>query len=382
MTLADVARACVPSPSAASSSEESSFDDFASATFDRLRALRDGARDLEPARPRQRIPNDRDDGSPRAAPLVEEVSSSSSSAPTRTSSALALLACAAHGARAAGDVPRWSNARLRALADSTYDDGFKARGPDAVIDSFLEAHSWEEPPSKASFGADAASDALAAEIAARQLSWCLERDELYRGSRTRDVVAVAMPRVLRALDYPSEAVRASGAMSARALSTRATGFDWRAGPLGRRVARRVSVRLDRRDPGGLAARLGRRVRVDGRRREGRGNRGVSQDVRASHRLRALCAGRRRRTPRRCSPRFRDLIRDAKACVAVHLDRLLPAFVRVHAIAQGRRRRRRGVARRARRRKRLAARARALRVDVAAREARVRRSGRSIGGELR
>ena len=31
MTLADVARACVPSPSAASSSEESSFDDFASA---------------------------------------------------------------------------------------------------------------------------------------------------------------------------------------------------------------------------------------------------------------------------------------------------------------------------------------------------------------
>ena len=44
MTLADAARACVPTPADASS------DDFASAAFDRLRALRDGARDLDPAR--------------------------------------------------------------------------------------------------------------------------------------------------------------------------------------------------------------------------------------------------------------------------------------------------------------------------------------------
>ena len=150
---------------------------------------------------------------------------------------------------------------------------------------------------------------------------------------------------------------------------------------GRRVARRVSVRIDRRERGGLAARLGRRVRVDGRRREGRGNRGISQDVLASHRLRALA-------------RDGDGVRRAAARVVSEFDSrregvrrgaprsFAPAFVRVHAIAQGRRRRRRGVARRARRRKRLAARARALRVDVAAREARVRRSGRSISGELR
>ncbi|MDA9766704.1 hypothetical protein N9D08_01650 [bacterium] len=331
MTLADVARACVPSPSDASSSEESSFDDFASATFDRLRALRDGARDLEPARPRQRIPNDRDDGSPRAAPLVEEVSSSSSSAPTRTSSALALLACAAHGARAAGDVPRWSNARLRALADSTYDDGFKARGPDAVIDSFLEAHSWEEPPSKASFGADAASDALAAEIAARQLSWCLERDELYRGSRTRDVVAVAMPRVLRALDYPSEAVRASGAMSARALSTRATGFDWRADRWGAVLLDACRSALIGATPEVWPHALDVACALTGVVAKDAG----IEEYRKTFARAIDCARLRGTETAYAAPllaSFPDLIRDAKACVAVHLDRLLPllcAYMQSH-----------------------------------------------------
>ena len=334
MTLADVARACVPSPSAASSSEESSFDDFASATFDRLRALRDGARDLEPARPRQRIPNDRDDGSPRAAPLVEEVSSSSSSAPTRTSSALALLACAAHGARAAGDVPRWSNARLRALADSTYDDGFKARGPDAVIDSFLEAYGRADAPAApaASFGANAESDARAAEIAARQLSWCLERDELYLGSpsRTREVVAVAMPRVLRALDYPSEGVRTSGAMSARALSRRATGFDWRAGPgavlldacRSALIGASAEVWPHALD---VACALTGVVAKDA---------GI-EEYRKTFARAIDCARLRGTETAYAAPllaSFPDLIRDAKACVAVHLDRLLPllcAYMQSH-----------------------------------------------------
>ena len=328
MTLADAARACVPTPADASS------DDFASAAFDRLRALRDGARDLEPARASaiRRMPTNREaSGSAR---LVEEISSDDVAPTSESESALALLACAAHGALGDGDVPRWSNARLSALAAETYDDGFKARGPDAVIDSFLEAYGRADAPAApaASFGANAESDARAAEIAARQLSWCLERDELYLGSpsRTREVVAVAMPRVLRALDYPSEGVRTSGAMSARALSRRATGFDWRAGP--------GAVLLDacRSALIGASAEVWPHALDVACALTGVVARDAGIEEYRKTFSRAIdCARLRGTETAYAAPllaSFPNLIRDAKACVAVHLDRLLPllcAYMQSH-----------------------------------------------------
>jgi hypothetical protein len=265
---------------------------------------------------------------------VEESSSDDVAPTSESESALALLACAAHGALGDGDVPRWSNARLSALAAETYDDGFKARGPDAVIDSFLEAYGRADAPAApaASFGANAESDARAAEIAARQLSWCLERDELYLGSpsRTREVVAVAMPRVLRALDYPSEGVRTSGAMSARALSRRATGFDWRAGP--------GAVLLDacRSALIGASAEVWPHALDVACALTGVVARDAGIEEYRKTFSRAIdCARLRGTETAYAAPllaSFPNLIRDAKACVAVHLDRLLPllcAYMQSH-----------------------------------------------------
>ena len=110
---------------------------------------------------------------------------------------------------------------------------------------------------KNAFGDEADEDEAAASASAsRQLLWCLQRRELMDEDSAR-VVSTAVPCVLRAMDYPSDVVKTTGARCAREM-TRRCELDWPRRAPARRCSRRSrgSGRMYR---GRVAARVGRRV---------------------------------------------------------------------------------------------------------------------------
>ena len=338
MALADAARGCIPSPSLVrelasddASSPPSPSDTltaFARVSERNFATLRQRATDLEPARglitPRP--------VTPRARKLVEviEDDGNTSEVTSTSESALALLACAAHGAWRDGDVPRWSNERLSALAAEVYDDGLKAR--DAVVRSFIEACECDVLEAlrapKDSFGMNAELDSARARVAARQLSWCLERKELMESGGVPDVMTrvmeVALPCVLRALDYPLGDVRTNGARCARAMS-RVAGLGWQAasGAVLLDACRSALIGASAEVwPHALDAACVLTYAVV----SGGGSQDVVEEYRKTFTRAIDCACLHGMEVAYAAPllaSFPDLIQHAKACIVVHLDRLLP-----------------------------------------------------------
>ena len=232
--MSDLARACVPRPALARRRQDGDDDREAVDAFARdaeahlvaIRAriersglessigLRASRREKTPRRLVEVIEDDDADA------VVRDATASSESCAAHANNT-------AHGALRDGDAPSWSSRRASGAAAETYDVG--SRSVSFTVVCFEETceilfEALVSP--KNAFGDEADEDEAAARVASRQLLWCLQRRELMDEDSAR-VVSTAVPCVLRAMDYPSDVVKTTGARCAREM-TRRCELDWRA----------------------------------------------------------------------------------------------------------------------------------------------------------
>ena len=333
-SVSDLARACVPSPALARRRQDGDDDREAVDAFARdaeahlvaIRAriersglessigLRASRREKTPRRLVEVIEDDDADA------VVRDATASSESCAV-------LLACAAHGALRDGDAPSWSSRRASGAAAETYDAG--SRSVSFTVVCFEETceilfEALVSP--KNAFGDEADEDEAAARVASRQLLWCLQRRELMDEDSAR-VVSTAVPCVLRAMDYPSDVVKTTGARCAREM-TRRCELDWRATGAGApllHAAREALVgctadvwphALD------VACALTHRLAS--------GTPEVVEEFRKTFSRALECASLHGADASYAKPlleTFSSFVRVAKSCGVAHLNRLLPLLCR-------------------------------------------------------
>jgi len=221
MSLDDDARACEPPLDLIIPRESDDID--ADIAARRAAHAARAARALESIAARastlERARRHRDASARTVARVVEMDGRSSGDDRSPSMMAQVALACGAHGAAEADDGPTWSSRDARDASARTCDAVF-GRDQDAFVAAFEEA--CEDVLSEAlraprdSFAADAAARDARAVVAARRALWGVSTASTM--ARTADVCAVALPCVLRAMDYPCGAVKAMGARAAATLA--------------------------------------------------------------------------------------------------------------------------------------------------------------------
>lgn len=155
--------------------------------------------------------------------LVASTSSSSSSSSV-------LLACATHALSSSSSMRHpapWSNETAANAASAAYEERFGKGAASSETTCFKEICVAAIAPALSV--KDAAIDdhhdlgRYGARVAVRQLLWCLSRDDVWTDSdsTTSTIIATtALPCVLRAMDYPDEEVRIRGTQCASELVER------------------------------------------------------------------------------------------------------------------------------------------------------------------
>ena len=214
MSLADALLACEPPLDAVTTdvvtpdvdARRASLTARVASAFETIRASKST---LERAR------RERNDNDARASSaLIVEVGTHAATRSPSTA-ALVVLACGAHGGVEGDDGPAWSSRDARDAAARTFDAVF-ANDPDGFVEAFVEScekvlfDALRVP--RDSFAAEASELESRARVAARRLLW--GAGAAADAARTADVLAVAMPCALRAMDYPCGAVKVMGARAA------------------------------------------------------------------------------------------------------------------------------------------------------------------------
>jgi len=156
-----------------------------------------------------------------------------------SSSASVLLACATHApasthnSRCRLPLPPWSNETVANAAAAAYEERF-GKGAASSETCFKEIcvaaiapalHLSSGGVKEEGDNADSDLGRYGARVAVRQLLWCLSRDDVWTDldsttSTTTAVADTALPCVLRAMDYPDEEVRIRGTQCASELVER------------------------------------------------------------------------------------------------------------------------------------------------------------------
>lgn len=150
------------------------------------------------------------------------------------SSSAVLLACATHApsmnnSRCRLPLPPWSDETAANAASTAYEERFGGgKGAASSETCFKEICVAAIAPALLSSVKDdnvgnSNSDLgrYGARVAARQLLWCLSRDDVWTVSDSTTTIAMtALPCVLRAMDYPDEEVRIRGTQCASELVER------------------------------------------------------------------------------------------------------------------------------------------------------------------
>jgi hypothetical protein len=147
-----------------------------------------------------------------------------------SSSAEVLLACATHALSSSMRHPApWSDETAANAASAAYEERFgKGAAASSETTCFKEICVAAIAPallSSSSVKDDGNNDSdlgrYGARVAVRQLLWCLSRDDVWTDSSDSTVIATtALPCVLRAMDYPDEEVRIRGTQCASELVER------------------------------------------------------------------------------------------------------------------------------------------------------------------
>jgi len=335
MDVSDLARVCVPRASLArrrgedENDREAAIDAFARDAEAHLVAIR-----AKIERSGLELSSGLRGASKTPRRLVEVVEDDAEDVVVRDAAAASescavLLACAAHGALRDGDAPAWSSRRASGAAAETYDAGL--RSASFTVTCFEETcemlfEALVSP--KNAFGDEADEDEAAARVASRQLLWCLQRQHRLMDEDSARVVSAALPCVLRAMDYPSDVVKTTGARCAREMTRVGCELDWRATGAGApllHAAREALVgctadvwphALD------VACALTHRLAS--------GTPEVVEEFRKTFSRALDCASLHGADASYAKPlleTFSSFIRVAKSCVVAHLNRLLPLLCR-------------------------------------------------------
>lgn len=155
----------------------------------------------------------------------DELSASSSS----SSSSAVLLACATHALSSSMRRPApWSDETAANAASIAYEERFgKGASEETTTRCFKEICVAAIAPALHTSSGDNDSssdlDRYGARVAVRQLLWCLSRDDVWAAntdSNAAIIATTALPCVLRAMDYPDEEVRIRGTQCAVELVER------------------------------------------------------------------------------------------------------------------------------------------------------------------